>query len=309
MVAASRGKELIIFVEGKEAVMDDNYIKNNMTTNNLYDSFAVSNMFDHKYKEDVEKCFNLLDIKEISNQESVIDIPSADGLIDLAPCIGMFQEARFFNGYDIDRQFDLLKFSHPDTAIHWHPEDTLEQKILNLVSVETGQERYCRQVTLPFVSSDKEEALIHRLSTKLSMDEDVQQECTIKIWYGDGQMSLRKYTEEEKDARWDFFEIGGICDVYRPDKIVELKFVQELQHTHFLQCAMYLLAFNIEEGRLWNVRDNNIWSIKIKDRKKFLDQVVTTITKGRVTNYTSDVKFTLQKTHKYIKAQQRKKRA
>lgn len=302
MVAASRGKELIVFVEGQkgEQVIDDEYIQNNMQSNNEYDSFAVSDMFDFKYREDVEKCFEMLNVSPIElGDHTPINIKSQDALIDLSPCIGIYQEARFFTHYDIDKQFELLKFSHPDSSVHWHETDTLEEKILKLTAVETEQQRYCRQVELPFVQERQEQELINRLSTQLSSDEDVQRSCTITVWYGDS-------LEEDEMEGGDFFEIGGICDVYRTNEIIELKFVSELQHTHFLQLAMYLLAFNIPVGRLWNVRTNTMWEVSVRDPKAFFDQVVKTITKGTVTEYRSSIVFTLQKKHKVTKAKQKK---
>ena len=34
-----------------------------------------------------------------------------------------------------------------------------------------------------------------------------------------------------------------------------------------------------ETGRLWNIRTNEMWEIKINNRQKFMDQVIRTITK------------------------------
>jgi hypothetical protein len=43
-----------------------------------------------------------------------------------------------------------------------------------------------------------------------------------------------------------------------------------------------MIALNLQKGILWNVKNNEIYEIEIKDRKKFLNAVVKTITKGRL---------------------------
>jgi hypothetical protein len=64
--------------------------------------------------------------------------------------------------------------------------------------------------------------------------------------------------------------------------IYELKFSSELSHEHFLQLASYMAALNVPVGRLWNVRFNKMYEVRIKDRDKFLNDVVKTITKGYI---------------------------
>ena len=59
----------------------------------------------------------------------------------------------------------------------------------------------------------------------------------------------------------------------------ELKFVSELAHEHFLQCASYVVALGLERGVLWNTRDNLRYEIEIPDRAAFLDAVARTVTK------------------------------
>ena len=76
----------------------------------------------------------------------------------------------------------------------------------------------------------------------------------------------------------------GICDVIKNGVVYELKFVDELQHEHFLQCACYMLAMDIPKGILWNVRDNSMYQIEIPNRRKFKNCVANTITKGVITN-------------------------
>ena len=67
--------------------------------------------------------------------------------------------------------------------------------------------------------------------------------------------------------------------------IYELKFVSELSHVHFLQCACYMIALEKEKGILWNTRDNTRYEIRIPDRDAFLDAVAKTITKRKLERY------------------------
>lgn len=55
------------------------------------------------------------------------------------------------------------------------------------------------------------------------------------------------------------------------DTVYELKFVSELRHEHFLQCAVYMAALELPKGILWNTRDNTAYEIEIPDRASFLD--------------------------------------
>ena len=66
-------------------------------------------MFDFKYKEDVENCYRKLKITSVPMKDRrVINIKKTDSLIDLSPCIGIFQEAIFFENYDIEND---IKYS------------------------------------------------------------------------------------------------------------------------------------------------------------------------------------------------------
>ena len=69
------------------------------------------------------------------------------------------------------------------------------------------------------------------------------------------------------------------------DIVYELKFVSELTHEHFLQCACYMVAMNLQKGILWNTRDNTSYEIEIPERKVFLNAVAKAVTKGAIENY------------------------
>lgn len=81
------------------------------------------------------------------------------------------------------------------------------------------------------------------------------------------------------------FGASAFADVVNDETVYELKFVSELKHTHFLQCACYMIALNLDKGILWNTRNNKAYVIKILDRNTFLTSVIRTITKGHICEY------------------------
>ena len=274
-VAASRGKEKIVFVQstdvhGKalpENFLSEELLLDNPGTNISFTDVNISEMFDFKYKEDIEACYELLDIEKIEMEDtSVINIADNDDLIDLSPCIGKYQEALFFDYYDIDKEIDLFKSLHPDIYYDEQYND-LEHKLLYLTAQETAQKRYIKQVQVPFVSDDEKTQIYNRLSTKFNPYEKIQIKCSIPFHDADGRL---------------LFHALGILDVLKNNTIYELKFVNELQHVHFLQCASYMLAMNLDNGVLWNVKKNEYYKIKIKNRSKFYDMVGLTITKREI---------------------------
>ena len=275
-VAASRGKEHIIFVKGGENLLLEKTISTPVSKNTSFRDVDISQMFDFKYKEDVEKCYSLLDISSItlSNDSNEIKIKNSDGLIDLSPCIGIYQEATFFKKYDIDKEIDFSLHINTKSKISENSNihlETLDKKILYLTSLETKQNRYNDQVTAPFVTNEEKKQLHNRLSEQFTGNEEVQIKCSIPFFYGD----------ELKET----FSALGRIDVIKNGTVYELKYVYELCHEHFLQCACYMIATNSEKGILWNTRKNQAFEIKISDRKAFLDAVSKTITKGYLSEY------------------------
>lgn len=102
-VAASRGKNEIIFVQGDKTLLTEEDLYPQETINTRKDdSRIIAGLFDFKYKEDVEDCYNVLDITELkTNDKEEIIIPDKDGLIDLTPCINKFMLCHYFDDYDI----------------------------------------------------------------------------------------------------------------------------------------------------------------------------------------------------------------
>lgn len=272
LVAASRGKRKIVFVPGDEEALSEKSLSTPEDKNEALEDMRISEMFDFKYQEDVEECFSLLDMKRIEQDDkSIIDIRSNDGLIDLSPCIGIYQEAFYFSNYDIDREFELFKRVHKDRNITGDKIKSLEKKILYLTSLETSQRRYFTQVTLPLVTKEQEESLAARLESILKKDEEEQIICSIPF--------------AEKRNGNEAFAALGYADVIKNGVVYELKFVSELTHVHFLQCACYMIAQGAKKGILWNTRNNDMYEISIPSKTKFLDAVAKTVTKRQVKKY------------------------
>ncbi|MBS6475576.1 MAG: AAA family ATPase [Clostridiales bacterium] len=272
LVAASRGKRRIIFVPGDEDILSEESISAPEDMNTSLEDVGISEMFDFKFQEDIEECYNLLEKKKINTEDHrIIDIRSNDGLIDLSPCIGIFQEAFFFEKYDIDREFELFRLIHGDRKLINDKIENVEKKILYLTSLETGQRRYYSQVSLPLVTQEQKELLLKRIEANFRHDEEEQIICRIPF-------------AEKKNGK-KAFEALGYADVIKKDTVYELKFVSQINHEHYLQCACYMIAQKMDRGVLWNTRTNEMWEISIPNRQKFMDSVAKTITKRQLTKY------------------------
>ncbi len=269
-VAASRGKEKIIFAQSGQytPLSDETLSIKQLTKNRFIRPFYISEMFDFKYKEDVEECYKLLKTKRVhlKNHETIY-IKNNDGMIDLSPCIGIYQEASFFKNYDIDSEIEYAQDIHSDRPRLSIKEDmTLDDKILYLTAYETYQDRYVTQVQRPFVTKEQANNIYNRLKSIFTPDEEVQKECFIEF----------------RDKRGETYNIRGRIDVLKDNVVYELKFVSQLSHEHFLQCACYMIALDLEKGVLWNTQNNTMYEIAIPDRQQFLDMVIKTITKGEI---------------------------
>lgn len=274
-VAASRGKEHIIFVKEDEDILSEETLSTKREENLKFVNVDISAMFDFKYKEDVERAYSHLQIiKKECKDLSEINIKNTDGLIDLSPCIGIFQEALYFENYDIDKNIELYFSLHPDMKFlndKRNKKLSLEQKILFLVSLETKQNRYRTQVKTPFIGKKEQRQITKRLKTLLNSDEHVQVPCVIDFFEADNGKAI--------------FSAQGFADVVKDKVVYELKFVSELTHEHFLQCACYMIALDLDTGILWNTRKNTLYEIQIPNKKLFMNSVVHAITKGYLTEY------------------------
>lgn len=273
-VAASRGKNHIIFSHLFDTPLSEKTLKTKVEMTYQFDKKGIKELFEFKNKEDIEEAFKQIKTENITSKSDndVIDVKSKDGQIDLSPCIGIYQEAVFFNGYDIDKEIDLVrKARNLNVYTGANKNKSIEKKVLELTALETKQKRYEIQVEVPFIKKRETQRIIKRLKDEFREDEQVQQLCSIEFAIKeDGQAILIAV---------------GLADVVKNDVVYELKFVNELKHEHFLQCACYMIGLNLTEGVLWNIRDNTKYKIIIPDKTKFLDAVIKTATKGRLKKY------------------------
>ena len=269
LVAASRGKNKIIFAKDYESqsLKSSTLLKvgQNKKEKGYNKPFPISGMFDFKYKEDIEDCFKMINIKRIKTDDtSVINIESKDGLIDLSPCIGNYQSAVFFNEYDIDEMIEYAK-SISKNDFGNYLKYKLNHKILYLTAIETGQNRYIKQVKSGFIKKKDSQKIIDRLSTEFS-----------------GKEMVEGLVDYEFEHNGNYYKFEGRYDVLKHNRIYELKFVTALKHEHFLQLACYLVAAGIETGILWNTRNNEKYEVSVSDKDAFIKQVFKTITKGYI---------------------------
>lgn len=279
LVAASRGKDRVIFVgrpgenmtQTKTRLLGIGETAIPFETNHLYrDPLDISGMFDYMYREDVEECYDLIDIKRIREPGRVIKAKMTDGLIDISPCIGEYVEASYFAGYDAESQMQFLRSVHTSRKLRIEG-GQIQEQILYLTAQETGQIRYTHQVDCPYVTKSTTDEIRERLSGVFTPFEEIQVEGTINLAVEKGGKKM--------------LELRGRCDVLKENVVYELKFVEELQHTHFLQLASYLVMLGKRQGCLWNVRNNEMYEVTIPDRMAFMDQVAKTITKRDYTGF------------------------
>lgn len=275
-VAASRGKRHIIFVDSGEKILQIDSFDFKREEEFSFKDVDMSEMFQFKYNEDVETCYSLLETKniELSKDNELIDIKNNDELIDLSPCIGIYQEAVFFGERSLNSQIENYFVINPSEIRKkddYYKINSLDEKILFLTALKTGQNRYVSQVEIPFVSNENKEKIMHRLSEQFIESDNVQVPCKIDF--------------ASKDRNTKLFSAIGLADVVKNNTVYELKFVSELTHEHFLQCACYMIALNIEKGILWNTRNNEAFQITIPNKKAFLDNVTKTISKELISEY------------------------
>lgn len=283
-VAASRGKEEVIFVEpekDKDFLLSDKTLMTPVKTHiEANPKFDISEMFDFKFDEDVNACYNLIKISPVFRKDvHPIEVKHSDAMIDLAPCIGIYQQANFFDYYDIDSAIAYYMYMHKDKKMampqSWK---SVEQKVLFLTMLMTSQDRYVKQVELPIITKEQESQINKRLSVLFSPDENVQERC-----------ELNAFVDEKGISK---VVLSGMADVVKDQTVYLLKFVSALSHRHFLQCASYMLATGLQKGVIWNIYDNKLYNVEIPDRDAFLNAVVKCVTKGV---YDKVYKFVLEK--------------
>lgn len=274
-VAASRGKKHIIFVDSGRGHLSEETLSTPPAGKADFKDTSITNLFSFKYKEDVEDTFKLIDkkpLEPVDHDNSIIDIQSTDGLIDLSPCINIFQAAYHFKNYDINSPITmLLEQAYGAGMTRYQKAYSLDKKILLLTHLITSQTRYEDQVNTPFVTPTSSEMLSARLGTRIPRDAEVQIPSGLYF----------------KRHGVNVFAAIGYADARVDDTIYHLCYVDEPSHEDFLECACFVVGSGAKSGILWNTRNNTSWEITIPDKVAFLDSVANTVTKGYLKKYQS----------------------
>lgn len=295
-VAASRGKRHILFVVPEDdkgrsfpskMLTSDDIVKNNKAREVISD-MPISGMFDFKFIEDVEAAYKHVQTYMLQPSGEVIDTPVGVGLIDISACVGIFMENDYFYDNSVDSAIEAFFRAKPSLEClrQEYKDWDVGHKILYLSYLETGQARYLNQVPLPFVNPECAMKMQKRLSSRLPRDAKVQ----VPVMF-----SFRK-----AGGFTDLFAAQGLADVLMDcengkKRVYELKFVSDLSHVHVLQCACYIVGMGIDEGYLWNIRDNKLLSITVPDRWAFMDAVTRAVTKGSIARYRGSLEPLLPK--------------
>lgn len=273
LVAASRGKKRIIFVAGDKPLLTEKTLSTPTKTSPKFEGTTINGLFAFKYKEDIERAYKLLDISRLkskTNDYEPINIRTTDGLIDLSPCISIYQQASYFTNYDLDQELDMLymqKYNHelPD----YQRRLPLEDKILLATSIATNQWRYRTQVSTPFISKTDKKLLFERLSTMFNRDMIVQKPAEIQFF---------------KNRKLKFSAVG-FADIIQNDTVYMLHYTQTMTHEAYLECACYMYALGLDYGIVWNIQDNTQYEIYISNKEQFMNTVATAATKGAITKF------------------------
>ena len=280
LVAASRGKDMnIMLADYDRDVLDMKHIgaisgKPDIDMRLEY----MSDMFGYKRKEAIDRCLELIEIESISPAANEIAAVPTSGQIDLSPCAGIYAQAVYFDNYDIDGVIrstwaekagmgDLVKL--PSFKPSW----PLWRKVLYLVAMQTGQERYFKQVREPYMSDEDTTFLCNRLAARVRPDDDTELMCTCMF---------RPTMDLDTGRSMGDKLLRGRMDVVRDGTPWELKFVNELKAEHVLQAAMYCVATGSEDCVLWNLKTDELLDVTVPDRAAFLGTVLSCITNGRL---------------------------
>lgn len=283
-VAASRGKRQIIFVESeRDEMLTEADLCASSQVAVKYSNMDVSEVFQHKFAEDVETAYQCLSVDSVAESSCLLPVNLSYGLVDLSPCIAVYAKACYFQNYRID---DAIYHASnlPGRGHLLRPERSwmkwgLHSKIQYEVMLETLQQRYYTQVPYPLVSLDAQQMICDRLSVYLPKDVSVQSSVQLPVFSSPGH---------------PLFALTGCVDAIYRNEVWYLKFVQELTHVHCLELAMQLVMTGFSKGKLFNVATGEVLLISIPDVAVFLDKVAYAITKGQLKGYICEDTFWCQ---------------
>lgn len=261
LVAASRGKKEIIFIESEnDKLLNEKNFERNLRDRVRDSSYKVYNMYDFVFDSELHKLFSMLNIKQIETEEDdIIIAKTKDYNISLLPAIQYYQQIIFFNDWKYEK---IMESFDPETPIFKyvskiHTKDKRKQALL-LAALATNLTRYAQQATTEFMEKDQERKLYERLYSQLSPNDNVN----IKI-----------------NTRVLGNEILGMIDVVKDGIPWFLAYTDELEKKHFLQAATYSYMLESEYAMVWNTKNNRLYKVFIEDIGLFEEQMVKTIRK------------------------------
>lgn len=278
LVAASRGKEYNIFCRKRRgdvlSFSEVGRIQGSVPID-MRPAY-MADLFDYKIKEDVDACLECVKITTVQEPGNEIQAETKIGQIDISMCQGIYAQASYFKNYDIDYMVGvawnerIAKGNFPRLP-KYNKKWPLWKKILYLVAVETGQERYINQVHDNYVTPESDKMLSDRMSGMFNADAAAERTCTIIY----------------KNCRTDGITMGDRLIRGRADILIagipwELKFAQDLKGEHALQAALYAAGLNSDFAMLYNIRNNEVREIAIKDRTEFLRRTLACLSKHRL---------------------------
>jgi len=278
-VAASRGKQKIIFVKCGSPLSMETICEETFTMIMPY--YNLETMFGHKYSEDIERCWEMLSVEKIQTNgiqanDIFLSVKDHDALIDLTPCIELYQMV-FFKNYSINKAIDDINCHAENgdklnilTEEEKHDEIKLQEAILTIVGRHTGQARYIQQTKAPFISEEAKNLLFQRLSAVFSGNEEIQKRYEMEVTY-------RKYGETST------IQIYGRAGIRKENSSYNLFYTEELSHEKFLITAFCMALQNSPQGIVWNTKKNEMYRIEIPDMNRFLKAVIFAVTKQKIT--------------------------
>ena len=277
LVAASRGKETIIFVKptiSKDKLLQGEILKKTLCLpfkQRKERKFNINNMYEYKIPKLVRGVENYINYKEIKKPVSIIDrvnVKSYYGTIDISSAISSFIKLNYFKNFNIDTLIDFLNiFASNNNKLVISKSEPLQQQLLDILAFETKKERYRTQVPCPYINEQQKEYL-YKLMKHFKFNKNSAKGKDIQV-----------------DIEVDIDKIGiarGQIDAIQNNCIIELKYKRSIDIHDCLQIGTYLSLTKYKKGLLYNLYDESIYEIKIKDKKKFLDSMAKAITNNIV---------------------------
>ena len=328
LVAASRGKDEVIFVTPKRKRMP--YAGDNLenvgfipieefqdlqVAETTYQPFNIAGMFNFKYVEDIEACYDLLEIEEQplskSDSREILDILTSDGLLDISPAIIAYAKGSFFKDFDIferlkqmldNGELELSHYQYFQKAVNFQKdkahggnyEDIIEKPRAFGINVRDGK-KY--KTNFKHDADDLQWQLLVMLAAET------------KVYAYIRQITRRYITKEEKQTLIDRMSsllspddthdvlsfingnltFYGFTDVVKDDTAYSITYLDEIKYTDYLTCAMKMILTGASIGVVWSLKTNQRMTVTIPDRQEFMDQVVSTVTKRSITNYVGEI--------------------